>query len=69
MKLPCENCPVFAICKQKEEVRCDALYTYVDKRNSFPKQFPNLIHLGRNKPFPILHPRLNKGTTRWFPDS
>ncbi len=65
-KFPCEECIVYAICKQKAEIKCNELYLYVDKRNRFPKELPNTTKIYRSAS-PIF-PTLNRETTRWFPD-
>ena len=65
-KCPCEECIVYAICKQKVKIRCNELYLYVNKRNRFPRELPNATKIYHSASY--IYPYLNRGTTRWFPD-
>ena len=65
MKIPCKDCLILSVCKQKKKIDCNELYDYVDKRNSFPKELPTVHKLRRSNSLYVL----NKGTTRWYPDS
>jgi len=69
-KFPCIECIIYAMCKYKEIIKCEKLYSYVESRNSFPKEMPSLIQLKHEGKYPFgNYLNLNKGTTRWFPDS
>lgn len=67
MKCPCIECISYAMCKQKVEIKCNELYIYIGERNSFPKELPNTSKVYRSASRIFAH--LDKGTTRWYPDS
>jgi len=68
MIFPCEGCLKYPICKHRIDIKCDEIYMYVDERNSFPIQMSKVKRIFHEGRFTFGH-YLNKGTTRWFPDS
>ncbi len=68
-EFPCKKCISYAICKHKEEIDCIALYGYIEDRNSFPIEMPDVIKVGLGELSHYDYMVLKKSTTRWFPDS
>lgn len=49
--IPCKECPVYVMCRQRQSIKCLKLYRYVTEQGrlrEFPKEFPRLTSLSRD---------------------
>lgn len=51
LTLPCEQCPVYPMCRQREQINCDNLWSALayELESHFPYQFPKLLYIGRSE--------------------
>lgn len=49
--IPCKECPVYVMCRNRMSIKCLKLYRYVTDQGmlrKFPKELPKLVYLSRD---------------------